>query len=168
MRIHLDWLCQNTCFMIYFLTLPWHFIRISTQKHSWLTISLMFFKLKHKVDYISTSVNTKYVVQSRFGCYSVFCSSGKPIVRRDFWLSPSCSFSRQERFQGLDPTAEEKEEFTKKMSEKFTRETSALYSASRGWDDGIILPRETRKVGQYFVVLYVYVHSSPSQLYPSY
>lgn len=39
----------------------------------------------------------------------------------------------------------EEEALKKPILEKYTNEASAYYSSARLWDDGIILPHETRK-----------------------
>lgn len=43
-------------------------------------------------------------------------------------------------------TEEEEKIFREKMQKKYEYESSCYYSSSRLWDDGIILPSETRKV----------------------
>jgi 3-methylcrotonyl-CoA carboxylase beta subunit len=43
-------------------------------------------------------------------------------------------------------TKAEVDEFQKPILDKYQDESSALYSSARLWDDGIILPEETRKV----------------------
>lgn len=40
----------------------------------------------------------------------------------------------------------EEEEMKKKIKAKYDKEASCYYSSARLWDDGIILPSETRKV----------------------
>ena len=47
---------------------------------------------------------------------------------------------------GNNYTQEEEKEFREKMTKKYENESSCYYSSSRLWDDGIILPSETRKV----------------------
>ncbi len=43
-------------------------------------------------------------------------------------------------------TEEEEKAFREKMQKKYENESSCYYSSSRLWDDGIILPSDTRKV----------------------
>ncbi len=47
---------------------------------------------------------------------------------------------------GKEPDEEEIQNFKNKMLEKYQKESSAYYSTSRIWDDGIIDPVDTRKV----------------------
>ena len=47
---------------------------------------------------------------------------------------------------GNNYTQEEEKEFREKMTKKYENESSCYYSSARLWDDGIILPSETRKV----------------------
>lgn len=42
-------------------------------------------------------------------------------------------------------SSEEEEKLKKPILEKYTNEASAYYSSARLWDDGIIMPHETRK-----------------------
>lgn len=42
--------------------------------------------------------------------------------------------------------ADTKQEEEKKLNEKLEEESSAFFSSGRMWDDGVILPQETRKV----------------------
>lgn len=48
--------------------------------------------------------------------------------------------------QGNEPTPEEAEAIEKRIREQYQKESSAIYSTSRLWDDGIIRPQDTRKV----------------------
>ncbi|MCB0422655.1 MAG: methylcrotonoyl-CoA carboxylase [Bdellovibrionales bacterium] len=48
--------------------------------------------------------------------------------------------------KGEDLTEEEQKSFTEPIRDKYEKEGSALYSTARIWDDGIIDPKETRKV----------------------
>eukprot|EP00586_Coscinodiscus_wailesii_P012788 CAMPEP_0172490982 /NCGR_PEP_ID=MMETSP1066-20121228/21622_1 /TAXON_ID=671091 /ORGANISM="Coscinodiscus wailesii, Strain CCMP2513" /LENGTH=435 /DNA_ID=CAMNT_0013259749 /DNA_START=396 /DNA_END=1703 /DNA_ORIENTATION=+ len=48
--------------------------------------------------------------------------------------------------RGEEWSVEEEEEFKAPILEKFEKESSAYYSTSRLWDDGIIDPRDTRMV----------------------
>lgn len=48
--------------------------------------------------------------------------------------------------KGKEMTDEEKTEYTNEISEKYERELSPYYAAARLWVDGVIDPRETRKV----------------------
>eukprot|EP00978_Attheya_sp_CCMP212_P033709 scaffold137362_cov49-Attheya_sp.AAC.1 len=48
--------------------------------------------------------------------------------------------------KGQTWTIEEEEEFKRPILEKYERESSAYYSTSRLWDDGIIDPADTRRV----------------------
>lgn len=48
--------------------------------------------------------------------------------------------------KGQKPTEKEEEAFKKPILEKYAAESSALYSTARLWDDGIIDPKDTRKV----------------------
>tara|TARA_B100001248_G_C27399436_1_gene468780 strand:- start:5687 stop:7306 length:1620 start_codon:yes stop_codon:yes gene_type:complete len=48
--------------------------------------------------------------------------------------------------EGKSMTIEEQEAFKKPILEKYAKESSAYYSTSRLWDDGIIDPVDTRKV----------------------
>lgn len=43
-------------------------------------------------------------------------------------------------------TPEEESSFKLKLLEKYEKEGSAYYSSARLWDDGIIMPSDTRKV----------------------
>lgn len=52
---------------------------------------------------------------------------------------------QQLKAKGLTMSEEEKEEFMKKIMEKYDYEGSAYYSSARLWDDGIIDPVKTRK-----------------------
>lgn len=54
----------------------------------------------------------------------------------------------QENFSNSQMTDEEKTEAKTKITEKIIRETSSFYAASRLWNDGIVLPEDTRKVTQ--------------------
>lgn len=36
-----------------------------------------------------------------------------------------------------------------KFEERMSAETSAVFASSRGWDDGVILPQDTRQVQQH-------------------
>ncbi|KAJ8305996.1 hypothetical protein KUTeg_016541 [Tegillarca granosa] len=54
----------------------------------------------------------------------------------------------QENFSNSQMTDEEKTEAKTKITEKIIRETSSFYAASRLWNDGIVLPEDTRKVIQ--------------------
>ena len=48
--------------------------------------------------------------------------------------------------KGKDPmTTAELEDFERPIKQKYEEEGSAYYSTARLWDDGIILPEETRK-----------------------
>lgn len=53
---------------------------------------------------------------------------------------------QQLKTKGLSMSKQEKEEFMKKIIEKYEYESSAYYSSARIWDDGIIDPIQTRKV----------------------
>ncbi len=53
---------------------------------------------------------------------------------------------QQLKAKGLTMSEEEKQEFMKKIMEKYDYEGSAYYSSARLWDDGIIDPVKTRKV----------------------
>ena len=46
----------------------------------------------------------------------------------------------------MDPREEAYQETKGKMQEKFLRESSSVFGASRVWNDGIIQPKDTRKV----------------------
>lgn len=48
--------------------------------------------------------------------------------------------------QGNEPTPEESEAIEKRIREQYQKESSAIYSTSRLWDDGIIRPQDTRRV----------------------
>lgn len=37
-------------------------------------------------------------------------------------------------------------ELRQELSDKHELQSSAVYSSSRGWDDGVIMPQDTRKV----------------------
>jgi 3-methylcrotonyl-CoA carboxylase beta subunit len=47
---------------------------------------------------------------------------------------------------GKQWSQEEENTFKKPILDKFEKETHALYSTARLWDDGIIQPSDTRKV----------------------
>jgi acetyl-CoA carboxylase carboxyltransferase component len=47
--------------------------------------------------------------------------------------------------QGRDMTPEEQEAFKAPILEKYEREGSPYYSTARLWDDGILVPTDTRK-----------------------
>ena len=54
--------------------------------------------------------------------------------------------------KGKDPmTTAELEDFERPIKQKYEKEGSAYYSTARLWDDGIILPEETRKVLGYAI-----------------
>ena len=54
--------------------------------------------------------------------------------------------------KGKDPmTPAELEDFERPIKQKYEEEGSAYYSTARLWDDGIILPEETRKVLGYAI-----------------
>ncbi|MEN3014564.1 MAG: carboxyl transferase domain-containing protein [bacterium] len=53
---------------------------------------------------------------------------------------------QQLKAKGISMSEEEKQEFMKKIIEKYDYEGSAYYSSARLWDDGIINPIQTRKV----------------------
>lgn len=46
----------------------------------------------------------------------------------------------------LPPGGEEDQEEEQKVNRKLKEESSAFFSSGRLWDDGIILPQDTRKV----------------------
>jgi 3-methylcrotonyl-CoA carboxylase beta subunit len=48
--------------------------------------------------------------------------------------------------EGLAWTEEEENLFKQPILDKFERESHSFYSSARLWDDGIILPEDTRKV----------------------
>ncbi|MCB0392510.1 MAG: methylcrotonoyl-CoA carboxylase, partial [Bdellovibrionales bacterium] len=48
--------------------------------------------------------------------------------------------------KGQTLTPEEQEEIKKPILEKYAEESSAYYSSARLWDDGIIDPKDSRKV----------------------
>lgn len=50
------------------------------------------------------------------------------------------------KFEETDLTEEEKEAFKKKVTEQCLTESSGFYAASRVWNDGMVLPQDTRKV----------------------
>ncbi len=52
----------------------------------------------------------------------------------------------QLKAKGEELTKEEEEKIRKPVLEKYEYESSAYYSTARLWDDGIILPQETRKI----------------------
>jgi len=52
----------------------------------------------------------------------------------------------QEKFQDSSLSDKDKEAFQKKVTERSMTETSAFYAASRVWNDGLVLPQDTRKV----------------------
>jgi len=52
----------------------------------------------------------------------------------------------QLKAKGEDLTKEEEEKIRKPVLEKYEYESSAYYSTARLWDDGIILPSQTRKI----------------------
>lgn len=52
----------------------------------------------------------------------------------------------QDRFEGTDVDSAERAELEKKLTQKYSLETSAFYISSRVLDDGIILPQHTRQV----------------------
>jgi len=47
---------------------------------------------------------------------------------------------------GQSFTPDEEKKFREEMTKKYENESSCYYSSARLWDDGIILPSETRKV----------------------
>lgn len=58
----------------------------------------------------------------------------------------------------LPPDPEQQEEEQKKQEDKLNsrlkEESSAFFSSGRLWDDGVILPQDTRKVKQHFFFLF--------------
>ena len=51
------------------------------------------------------------------------------------------------RYKGKDPMSEDQvKEFQKPILDKYEKEGSAYYSTARIWDDGIIMPHQTRDV----------------------
>ncbi len=48
--------------------------------------------------------------------------------------------------QGKELSSEAEAEIRKPIEEQFSRESSALFSSSNLWDDGVIEPRDTRNV----------------------
>jgi acetyl-CoA carboxylase carboxyltransferase component len=48
--------------------------------------------------------------------------------------------------KGKEMTPEHEENFLKEMMDKYTRQTTAVYAASRLWVDAIIDPKKTRKI----------------------
>lgn len=48
--------------------------------------------------------------------------------------------------KGNPMSQEEEEKYTDEITKKYEKESSCYYSSARIWDDGIILPSETRKV----------------------
>jgi len=53
---------------------------------------------------------------------------------------------KEQQNKGMPLTAEEKERISKPLLEKFDRESNCYYASARLWDDGIIDPRDSRKV----------------------
>ncbi len=47
---------------------------------------------------------------------------------------------------GVDKDSEAYKKFESKVIERLKQTTSAMFSSSRVWDDGIILPQNTRQV----------------------
>ncbi len=47
---------------------------------------------------------------------------------------------------GVDKDSEAYKKFENKVIERLKQTTSAMFSSSRVWDDGIILPQNTRQV----------------------
>ncbi|XP_078657550.1 biotin-dependent 3-methylcrotonyl-coenzyme A carboxylase beta1 subunit-like isoform X2 [Branchiostoma floridae x Branchiostoma belcheri] len=45
-----------------------------------------------------------------------------------------------------DAEGEEREKFQSKMAARLSQQTSAFYSSSRVWDDGIVLPQDSRRI----------------------
>ena len=57
------------------------------------------------------------------------------------------SFFFQAKFaESTQVTAEEKAKYEAKVAEKIKLKASSFYASSRMWNDGIILPHQTRKV----------------------
>lgn len=53
---------------------------------------------------------------------------------------------KEQQNQGVPLTEEEREQISGPLLEKFNRESSPYYASARLWDDGVIDPRDTRKV----------------------
>ena len=56
------------------------------------------------------------------------------------------SFSQAKFPESTQVTAEEKAKYEAKVAEKIKLKASSFYASSRMWNDGIILPHQTRKV----------------------
>jgi 3-methylcrotonyl-CoA carboxylase beta subunit len=54
--------------------------------------------------------------------------------------------SDQLNAEGKEMTAEELEKLKKPIHEKYEKEGHPYYASARLWDDGVILPTETRRV----------------------
>jgi geranyl-CoA carboxylase beta subunit len=50
------------------------------------------------------------------------------------------------RAQGREPDHDKLAAFAKKISDGYARESTALFATARLWDDGLIDPRDTRRV----------------------
>eukprot|EP00744_Colponema_vietnamica_P002514 GILI01003922.1.p1 GENE.GILI01003922.1~~GILI01003922.1.p1 ORF type:complete len:111 (+),score=40.73 GILI01003922.1:49-333(+) len=48
--------------------------------------------------------------------------------------------------RGKPWSSEEEESFKEKIRRKYEKESSCYYSSARLWDDGVILPQDSRKV----------------------
>lgn len=73
-----------------------------------------------------------------------------------FWLLNVYVFSSL-TVQDLSTVALEdtkKKDLIEKYTEKISVETTAIFASSRMWDDGIILPQDTRQVLSDFVCLF--------------
>ena len=55
--------------------------------------------------------------------------------------------------EGRSWSAEEEQDFKLPILNKYEKESSALYSTARLWDDGIIHPADTRKVRNQYCAL---------------
>lgn len=53
------------------------------------------------------------------------------------------------------PTDEQVEELRREVSNKCDVQSTAFYSSSQGWDDGVILPQDTRRVSYLCLVGYI-------------
>ena len=57
--------------------------------------------------------------------------------------------------EGIDKSSEAYKKFEGQVIQRLNQTTSAMYSSSRLWDDGILLPQQTRQVPSDFIPIYL-------------
>jgi propionyl-CoA carboxylase len=101
------------------------------------------------------------VIGGSFGAGN-YAMCGRAYSPRQLWMWPNARISvmggaqaaatlltvrlEAEKRRGRSMSAQEQDEFTAPILEKYEREGDPYYSSSRIWDDGVIDPLDTRRV----------------------